>query len=279
MVPLAIISCLGVGSLLNNLAMESNQLTKSEGISAALLFIKAPPQRKEDKVAVGRAIIDGLVNQAGVLKERVDITNFCLGGLISLWKEEGLWKETAEYEDWWQFGDFCKKVLKMSLQKANDLSRLWDRSIRLGVEPETVDRVGWGKAIHALRAAKSKEEARVLLKEAEAMGQEQFIEKMRAQTGGNKFDSSRNCRKLFLLTPDERDFLDETIEYAANVMKKDLGPEVSASEVLVFILTDWRVSHVSSPDKESDTDEIANKDDEWFQAMSRRALLRKRDNG
>lgn len=217
-----------------------SNLAKSEGVSAALAFINAPPPRKEDKIAVGRGIIDALVNQAGVLKEAAGNTNFYLGGLISLWKKEELWKEVAEYQDWWQFGDFCKKVLKMSLQKANDLARIWERSQRLGLGPEWVERVGWGKAIVVLRGAGNKEEAQALIQDAEEMGQEQFVEKVRAKTDGRPFDSSRNCRRLFLLTPDERDFLDETIEYAATVMKKELGPQVSASEVLVFILTDWR---------------------------------------
>lgn len=216
-------------------------LVKSEGLSAVLSFIRTPPQEKGYKLATGRSMIDFLVSQAGILKEAAGIANFYLGGLISLWKKEELWKEVAEYQDWWQFGDFCKKILKMSLQKANDLARIWERSQKLGLGPEWVEKIGWGKAVVVLRGAKDKEEAQTLIREAEEMGQEQFVERVRAKTGGRSFDSTRNCRRLFLFTSDERDFIDETIEYAAStIMKKELGPQVSASEVLVFILTGWR---------------------------------------
>lgn len=248
-----------------------SNLAKSEGVAAALSFVKDPPQKKEEKVTIGRAIIDGLVNQAGVLKELAGVTSFYLGGIIFLWKKEELWKEVEEYEEWWQFGDFCKTILKMSLQKANDLIRIWNRAQRLGIEPEKIERIGWAKAMWVMRAAKTKDKAELLIEEAEGMSQEQFMEKVKAQVQGNKFDSSRKYRKLFLLTQDEVNFVDETIEYAATeVMKKDLGPEVSLSEVLVFILTNWRetVSLLRFSPKETDVE--GKTEDEWFQAMKKR---------
>lgn len=220
--------------------MDSGQLTKSEGLSAALAFIKAPPQTREERIYVGKRIIDNLVNQIGVIREAAGFSNFALGGLIDMWKREELWKSVAEYEEWWQFGDFCKRILKMSLPKANDLIRIWNRCQKLGIESEKIDRLGWIKSVYVMKAAKTKEEAETLIEEAEKMTQEQFIEKAKSQTSGNRFNSDRSCRKLFLLTSSERDFVDETIEYAASVMKKELGPEISMSEVLVFVLSDWR---------------------------------------
>lgn len=217
------------------------QLTKSEGLAAALAFIKAPPQSREERIYVGKRIIDNLVNQIGVIREAAGFSNFALGGLIDIWKKEELWKSVAEYEEWWQFGDFCKRILKMSLPKANDLIRIWNRCQKLGIESERIDRLGWAKSMYVMKTAKTKEEAEALIEEAEGMTQEQFIEKIKSQAAGNRFDSERNCRKLFLLTSSERDFLEETIEYAAtSVMKKELGPEISISEVLIFILSDWR---------------------------------------
>ena len=214
---------------------------KSEGLSAALAFIKAPPQTREERVLVGRKIIDNVVNQVGIIREAAGFSNFALGGLIDMWKREELWKGVSEYEKWWQFGDFCKIVLKMSLPKANDLIRIWSKAQKLGVEPEKVDRLGWVKSMYVMKAAKTKEEAEAMIEEAEGITQEQFIEKVKSQVSGSKFYSERKYRRLFLLTATERDFVDETIEYAAtNIMQKDLGSEVSISEVLVFILTDWR---------------------------------------
>ena len=52
---------------------------KSEGLSAALAFIKAPPQTREERILVGRKVIDNVVNQVGIIRDVAGFSNFALG--------------------------------------------------------------------------------------------------------------------------------------------------------------------------------------------------------
>lgn len=215
----------------------------SEGISATMAFLRSPLSDKKAKVKASRPLIDALIGQSEALKESRHITLFALGGLLHVWKKEKLWMEIDEYEDWWQFGNFCKGILKMSLQKANAIIRIWEKSQRIGLQPKEIEEIGWSKAQIIIRAAKNRQETEKWLAEARWYGQENLIAKVRSVTSGIKFDPARTIRRVYRFTNDEADFLDESIEKGAKeIIKKELGTEVSPSEVLIQIVQGWRLS-------------------------------------
>ena len=213
---------------------------QSEGIGAAIAFLKLPPQDSQISVTRSRPIIDSLIIQLSTLREYRDNTLFALGGLIYFWKERELWRSIEEYQDWWQFGDFCTTILKMSLQRANALARIWQKSQKIGLEPDEIEEIGWNKAQHIIRVATNRNGVEQWLKDAREMTQEDFIEKVKGVASGNLPDKSRDTKRIFKFTQVEAKFVDETIEFAARLKRRDLGTEISPSEVLVFILTNWR---------------------------------------
>ena len=213
---------------------------RSEGMHSALAFLQSPPEDPQLRVARSRPIINALVTQLEILRDYRDNTLFALGGLIHLWKEGELWRVIEEYQDWWQFGDFCTTILKMSLQRANALARIWQKSQKIGLEPDEIEEIGWNKAQHIIRVATNRGGVEQWLASAREMTQEDFIEKVKGSASGNLPDKSRDTKRIFKFTQDEAKFVDETIEFAAKLKRRDLGTEISPSEVLVFILTNWR---------------------------------------
>lgn len=223
-------------------------LTRSEGLSTALIVLKSPNSDKREKVLKTRPIIEALVGQRALIKDTSGKNSFALGSIVSTWKGEELWKEIDECREYWQFGHFCKEILGMSLQKVNAIIRIYDVSQKIGLLPEEVDKVGWVKANEIIRVARNRNEVDTWLQEAEWLNQEDFLAKVRSKLSGTVFNPLRKYRKLFKFTKDEVEYLDETIELTAEkVLGKHLGTEESPSGVLIFIITDWRLN--LAPDK------------------------------
>lgn len=195
-------------------------------------------------------MIDLLVDRDSQIRNAHGITLFALGGIIHYWKQENLWQKVPEYQDYWHFGDFCKICLKMSLQKANSIIRIWDKSQKVGMRPDEIEEIGWSAAKEILRVAHNREEVENWMDEARAINQPRLIEKVREEEAKrNGYDENgtgmngkeiRSVKRSFLFTPTEADFLDETLEIAAEYFHKEIGVNTSPSEMLVLALTSWR---------------------------------------
>ena len=214
---------------------------RSEGIAAALVFLEHPPEKQADnqqKIAQSRPLLEGLVTHAQALHQATGETAFVLGGILAYWKNENLWHEIPEYEDWWQFGDFCRETLKIGLTKAHALMQIWDKSARIELTIEDIEQVGWFKAYQVLRVATTPKECERWINDAEKYGQEAFVARVKNALAGRKLDNARTIVRQFLLNPDEQTMLNQMLEFGATLMKKK--GNASQVDVLMYILTTWR---------------------------------------
>lgn len=213
---------------------------RSEGIAAALAFLENPSQEQDNqqKIAQSRPILEGLVNHANNLHQANGENAFALGGMLTYWKKENLWREIPECQDWWQFGDFSREILKLGLTKAHALIRIWKRSERLELHIEDIERIGWFQAYQVLRIATTPKECQKWLEDAEKYGQEAFVARVKNALLGRKMDDARTVTRKFHLTEDEGQMLNQMLEFGSALMKKD--GVASQTDVLMYILTTWR---------------------------------------
>lgn len=213
---------------------------RSEGIAAALAFLENPSQEQDSqqKIAQSRPILEGLVNHANNLHQANGENAFALGGMLTYWKKENLWREIPECQDWWQFGDFSREILKIGLTKVHALIRIWKRSERLELHIEDIERIGWFQAYQVLRIATTPKECQKWLEDAEKYGQEAFVARVKNALLGRKMDDARTVTRKFHLTEDEGQMLNQMLEFGSALMKKD--GVASQTDVLMFILINWR---------------------------------------
>ena len=205
---------------------------------------------KESKAHETRPIIEMLLDRDSAIKNAHGITLFALGGILHYWKQENLWQKVTEYQDYWHFGDFCKTCLKKSLQQVNSLILIWDKSQKVGMRPDEIEEIGWAASKEILRVAHNRDEVENWLGEARAVNQPRLIEKVREeearQNGQEESGTGMNGKELrsvkrsFMFTKTEAEFFDETLEIAAEFFHKDIGMNVSPSEMLLLTLTSWR---------------------------------------
>lgn len=212
-----------------------------EGILAAFAFSTDTTEDKSAKAAKGKAILEGLSSYLQHLSERRSLTIFATGAVLKIVKAEELWKLIPEYQEWWQFGNFCDLILKTSLQRANAFIRIWDKSQQIGLTPDEIEDIGWAKAQQVIRVAKNRGDVNSWLKKAKELNQEDFVQAVRETQKEFQPFSIKSQKLILFLADDEKKFVDEIIEYAAeHMLKKEIGDSITQTEVLLFILADWR---------------------------------------
>lgn len=214
---------------------------RTEGIVAALAFLENLPEKQVDsqqKITQSRYLLEGLINHTNSLTQANGENAFVLGGLLTYWKMEDLWKEIPEYENWWQFGDFCRETLKFGVTKAHALIKIWKKSAHIELTIDDIERVGWTKAYQVLRVATNPKECEKWIDDAEKYGQEAFIARVKNAINGRKLEDDRTITRKFHLTEDEGKMLNQMLEFGSTLMKKD--GTASQTDVLMYILTTWR---------------------------------------
>lgn len=216
-----------------------------EGLLFVLDFLRREDVSDEEKAMQCKQVIDLLMTRVNVLKEARGITHFALGGLIHGLKYGELWRKIPDLgsKEWWQFGDFCQAAFRMTPQKANALARIWEKSQKIGLAPEEIERIGWNCSQQLIRVADDPKETQQWLDTYDSLPvpkKENFIAKVQETAGKQRRDESL-IHKTVVLTPDEAKFYDETIEAAALDMGKILGVTTASRECVAYIFAQWRM--------------------------------------
>lgn len=220
-------------------------IVASEGLDSAFTFLRNPSGSWEERTSVCQKLADLLLGREQAINDARGITLFALGGLIHNLKTQNsqhqeLWQNFSEVEEWWQFGDFCKHILNMSLSKANTLERIWMRSQHIDFRPEEIEHVGWNAAQNIIRLAKKREDVEELLDEYNSTPTNtEFIAKIQERLP-TITRTQHTTKRIFELSTDEAAFIDESLELAATDAHRQLIINWTAKEALIFVLTQWR---------------------------------------
>lgn len=220
--------------------------SSNEGLTFALRIIRDTALPKEERLAKSKEVLAFLKTRLEDINNARGLTIFITGGFIHMLREDDLWSELEDtgYQSWWQWGDFCKYALNMSLSKANALERIWKSSQKVQMEAEEIDRLGWAASSQILKVAKNRKEVEEWVdKFYECKNNEEFFEKVKIAKAARDNSGEEIVlihKRVLKFSRDQAEFFDQAIELAAGRMGKIIGVGTSTPECLLFLMAQWR---------------------------------------
>ena len=196
----------------------------------------------EETVRRGGAIVQAIHGRLGELEDKEGMTTLVLGGVLKKLKENDLWKQIPECQDWWTWGDFCQKMTGRSSQTCYFKMKIWERWQHVGENhsPQLVDEIGWSGAAAILREAKTTEDFDQLVARYKELGsREKFTQEMKEKDDAKPPAERTEKRRYIRLGPTEKEFYLETLQKGIEKMGRENARD---EEALLFIMAQWRES-------------------------------------
>ena len=232
--------------------VEVVEVRLPEGAKAIVEFLKEDPMRTpEDSAAQVFAVVCALAGQRQSLQDAEGVTVFLMGGCIDRLKLEDRWKLCPGVPEYWTFGSFCRDMLGLSLQHANSLQRIWKRAQVVSMTPYEIEQLGWNAAGQLLRIAKSREDVTKWLDVYRQVDtRKELVARLQstAVAAGKSKPKVDLQNRILQLTPDEARFYDETLEKVAKSVSKEIHVNMSPSEAIILICTQWVLARSDATD-------------------------------
>lgn len=206
-------------------------------------FLSTPASDKEKRLELAQRTCELLIQQRNKIDEVRSLNNYHLGAFVASIKTDEIWRSFTVSEAWWEFEDFCKEVMDMSLQKANALERVWSRAKRAGMTPQEVETIGWTTADVILRFCEERKDVDILLKELEKYPTKgKFVETLKARREGevNGNGSVPLFKTQYQWNEDEFHTIKNVLQQIAQAHGKELGISMSEKEAILLILVQWK---------------------------------------
>jgi hypothetical protein len=185
-------------------------------------------------------VLELLTAHKDVIEQAKSLNSFYLGGLIVRLRDGDLWRHFPGVEEYWEFGEFCRKKLDISLSTATMLERIWIRAERVQMTAEEVEQVGWPTANKILRYALGRADVDVMLQDfREAPSKSEFVEKLQAKAGTQNGNAHTYPRILRFTREDSLTF-DSLLEEIARHVGAELHKNMTKEDAVLAVMVLWK---------------------------------------
>lgn len=197
----------------------------------------------DDIVLQGEAIMSVIHARLNEIGDKEGMTTFVLGGVLQKLKTGEVWKKYNDVQPWWTWGDFCKNMTGKSLGYCYAKIRIWEKSRKVGMAPQEIEKIGWSTADYILRESKSRNDVDRLIQLYRELGsREKFLQELQRQDEAKPREEQNGKRRYLKLNATEMQFYEESLEIAAMKAGKELYKNMNEEEALVFLIAQWRES-------------------------------------